>query len=206
MPEREVCPYDYYERTQPYPGGWAAARRGAQCRGGAERAAGAADGVPQAGLGLWRHWLHFIRQQKGHRGLQKKPSGRSSWRRTSWSSRRAASACAPWAPFVIVYPEGAFYTSDDAGAHASEIVKEHHHPRRAGRERPALRGDGPARWHDHLSEAETRFYKKQKRVALRNCGVIDPENIEEYIAADGYQALAKVLTDHDARRGHRDCT
>ena len=39
------------------------------------------------------------------------------------------------------------------------------------------------------------FYKKQLRVALRNCGAIDPENIDEYIAADGYQALGKILTD-----------
>ena len=39
------------------------------------------------------------------------------------------------------------------------------------------------------------FYKKQKRIALRNCGVIDPENIDEYIAFDGYKALAKVLTE-----------
>ena len=43
---------------------------------------------------------------------------------------------------------------------------------------------------------ETQFYKKQKRVALRNCGVIDPENINEYIAMDGYQALAKCLTEY----------
>ncbi|MDR1927181.1 MAG: NADH-quinone oxidoreductase subunit F, partial [Oscillospiraceae bacterium] len=40
----------------------------------------------------------------------------------------------------------------------------------------------------------TAFYKKQRRIALRNCGVIDPENIDQYIAADGYQALAKALT------------
>ncbi len=42
---------------------------------------------------------------------------------------------------------------------------------------------------------ETAFYKKQKRVALRNCGVIDPENIDEYIATNGYMALGKVLTE-----------
>ena len=41
---------------------------------------------------------------------------------------------------------------------------------------------------------QTNFYKKQLRVALRNCGVIDPEQVEEYIAVDGYQALAKELT------------
>ena len=43
------------------------------------------------------------------------------------------------------------------------------------------------------------FYKQQKRVALRNCGVIDPENIDEYIAFDGYKALAKVLTEMTPR-------
>ncbi len=42
---------------------------------------------------------------------------------------------------------------------------------------------------------ETSFYKKQRRVALRNCGVIDPENIDQYIAMDGYKALAKALTE-----------
>ena len=42
---------------------------------------------------------------------------------------------------------------------------------------------------------EVEFYAKQTRLALRNCGVIDPENIDEYIAHDGYQALAKVLTE-----------
>ena len=42
---------------------------------------------------------------------------------------------------------------------------------------------------------DIRFYQKQKRVALRNCGVINPENIDEYIAFNGYKALAKVLTE-----------
>ncbi|MCX7996110.1 MAG: NADH-quinone oxidoreductase subunit F, partial [candidate division WOR-3 bacterium] len=42
---------------------------------------------------------------------------------------------------------------------------------------------------------EVEFFKKQLRVALRNCGVIDPENIDEYIAFDGYKALSKVLTE-----------
>ena len=42
---------------------------------------------------------------------------------------------------------------------------------------------------------DTPFYKHQHRIALRNCGIIDPENIEDYIAVDGYQALAKVLTE-----------
>lgn len=43
---------------------------------------------------------------------------------------------------------------------------------------------------------ETDFYKKQHRIALRNCGVINPENIEEYIGTSGYEALGKVLTEY----------
>ena len=50
---------------------------------------------------------------------------------------------------------------------------------------------------------DTPFYKKQNRIALRNCGVINPENIDEYIACDGYQALGKVLTEMTPERGHR---
>ena len=42
---------------------------------------------------------------------------------------------------------------------------------------------------------DLNFYKKQKRIALKNCGIIDPENIEEYIAFDGYKAIEKVLTE-----------
>ena len=52
-------------------------------------------------------------------------------------------------------------------------------------------GDGPA-----TSLAETRFYKHQHRIALRNCGVINPESIDEYIGVDGYAALGKILTEH----------
>ncbi len=48
-------------------------------------------------------------------------------------------------------------------------------------------GDGPA-----TSLAETRFYKHQHRIALRNCGVINPESIDEYIGVDGYAALGKI--------------
>ncbi len=93
-------------------------------------------------------------------------------------------------PVVIVYPEDAFYsmiTVEDV----KEIVEEH-----------IVKGnivDRLLHKEAHGDEkivalAETNFYKKQTRVALRNCGVIDPENIEEYIAFDGYQALIKVLT------------
>ncbi len=93
-------------------------------------------------------------------------------------------------PIVIVYPEGSFY-SEVKVEDIPEIVEEH-----------LLKGRIVKRllYSETVTEEtvkplnETNFYKKQHRVALRNCGVIDPENIEEYIAYDGYQALAKALT------------
>ena len=100
-------------------------------------------------------------------------------------------------PIVIVYPDGTFYsrvTADDV----KEIVSEH-----------LLKGRIVSRlvYSDsetdkivekeakNVSLSDTKFYKSQKRVVLRNCGVIDPDNIEEYIAMDGYAALGKVLTE-----------
>ena len=93
-------------------------------------------------------------------------------------------------PIMIVYPEGCFY-SEVKVEDIPEIVEEH-----------LLKGRIVKRllYSETVTEDavkplnETNFYKKQHRVALRNCGVIDPENIEEYIAYDGYQALAKALT------------
>ncbi len=97
-------------------------------------------------------------------------------------------------PVVIVYPEGTFYsrvTADDV----SEIVAEH-----LLKGRPVTRlvydeTDGEKADDQPVALSDTSFYKKQKRVALRNCGVIDPENIEEYIGTGGYQGLGKVLTE-----------
>ena len=95
-------------------------------------------------------------------------------------------------PIMVVYPEGAFYSMvkpDDV----PEIVEEH-----------LLKGRIVKRLlyqetvvDDNTVKAlnETTFYGKQRRIALRNCGVINPENIDEYIAVDGYQALGKVLTE-----------
>ena len=95
-------------------------------------------------------------------------------------------------PIMIVYPEGSFYsrvTVDDV----KEIVEEH---LVKGRIVKRLLYDETVTETDEVKSLnETAFYKKQKRVALRNCGVIDPENIEEYIARDGYAALGKVLTE-----------
>jgi len=94
-------------------------------------------------------------------------------------------------PIMIVYPEGAFYsmvTPDDIG----EIISEH-----------ILKGRIVTRllYQETVTDENTiknlnhtKFYEKQMRVALRNCGVINPEKIEEYIAVEGYEALGRVLT------------
>ncbi len=94
-------------------------------------------------------------------------------------------------PIMIVYPEGTFYSKVTPGD-MHEIVTEHlvgGNPVRHLLYRETVKGD------EILALDQTPFYAKQKRVALRNCGVIDPECIQEYIAVDGYQALAKVLTE-----------
>ncbi len=94
-------------------------------------------------------------------------------------------------PIVLVYPEGSFYSMVKA-EDVPEIVSEH---LLKGRVVTRLLYDETVQEADVIPLAETGFYKKQKRVALRNCGVINPENIDEYIAVDGYQALGKVLTE-----------
>ena len=96
-------------------------------------------------------------------------------------------------PIMIVYPEGTFYHSVKV-ENVAEIVEEHFLKGRPV-ERLVYHDQGDADVHHATSLSETAFYKKQKRVALRNCGVINPENIDEYIANDGYQALGKVLTE-----------
>ena len=93
-------------------------------------------------------------------------------------------------PIVIVYPEGAFY-SQATPEGIKRIVDEHLVKGEICKDllyKETVHEDGSI-----ISLYETNFYKKQKRIALRNCGVIDPEDIEEYIATEGYQALYKVL-------------
>jgi len=96
-------------------------------------------------------------------------------------------------PIMIVYPEGSFYTHVKLDM-IPRIVDEH------------LIGGSPVKeflyeetvqeGSDHIKALdETEFYSKQNRVALRNCGVINPEDIKEYVARDGYAALHKVLTE-----------
>ena len=94
-------------------------------------------------------------------------------------------------PNVVIYPEGTYYCHVSA-EDAKEIVEEH-----------ILKGRTVSRLlYSEIDETgkatsltETPFYKDQVRIALRNCGIINPEDIDEYIAYDGYAALAKVLTE-----------
>lgn len=95
-------------------------------------------------------------------------------------------------PICIVYPEGSFY-SHVKESDVERIVEEHLLKGRIVKD--LLYVDKAA----EATQIETSinnvgFYKKQKRVALKNCGVINPEIIDEYIAFDGYQALGKALT------------
>ena len=96
-------------------------------------------------------------------------------------------------PIVIIYPEGTFYARV-AVEDVPEIVSEHLLKGRIV-ERLVHREEDENKELKALPLSETTFYKKQNRVALRNCGVINPENIDEYIGTDGYQALGKVLTE-----------
>ena len=94
-------------------------------------------------------------------------------------------------PIMIVYPEGTFYAQATPEG-VRRVVKEHLKEGNVCKDllyKETVHEDGSI-----ISLAETDFYKKQKRIALRNCGVIDPENIDEYIGTHGYEALYKALT------------
>ncbi len=94
-------------------------------------------------------------------------------------------------PIVIVYPEGTFYTQVKP-QDAKEIVAEHLLKGRIVERllyKEAMHSEAVPHYND------LPFYSKQVRLTLRNCGYIDPDSLEEYIARDGYQALAKVLTE-----------
>ncbi len=99
-------------------------------------------------------------------------------------------------PVVIIYPEGTFYSRVEE-KDVAEIVSEHLLKGRLvdrlvykDADENVIEEAGKT-----ISLNDTNFYKTQKRVALRNCGLIDPESIDEYIAMDGYAALGKVLTE-----------
>ena len=98
-------------------------------------------------------------------------------------------------PVMIVYPDGTFYSRVQP-EDIAEIVEEH---LLKGRVVTRLAytdtGDAEAKADELPSLNDTAFYRSQQRIALRNCGVINPEVIDEYIAMDGYKALGKVLTE-----------
>ena len=94
-------------------------------------------------------------------------------------------------PIMVVYPEGSFYSMVKV-EDIPEIVEEH---LLKGRIVTRLLYQETVEEDTIKSLNKTAFYEKQKRVALRNCGVIDPEKIDDYIAQDGYAALGKVLTE-----------
>ena len=94
-------------------------------------------------------------------------------------------------PVVLIYPEGAFYTHvspDDV----PEIVSEHIVKGRIVQRLLHKEGEDAEKV---TSLSDTRFYKNQYRIALRNCGVINPESIDEYIGTGGYEALGRALTE-----------
>ncbi|SHK34183.1 NADH-quinone oxidoreductase subunit NuoF [Tepidibacter formicigenes] len=93
-------------------------------------------------------------------------------------------------PIVKIFPDNVFYvhvSPDDAGEIINEHIIKGNIIERLLFEEPTIRKKVTK--HDEMS-----FYKKQMRIALRNCGLINPEDINEYIAADGYMALGKILT------------
>ena len=94
-------------------------------------------------------------------------------------------------PIMIVYPEGCFY-SEVKVEDVPEIVEEH---LLKGRMVKRLLYSETVTPEKIKGLSDTNFYKTQERVALKNCGVINPEDINEYIAYDGYQALGRCLTE-----------
>mgnify|MGYP003212822106 FL=1 len=93
-------------------------------------------------------------------------------------------------PLVIVYPEGTFYCQVKA-EDVEEIVESHLFK---GRIVERLLYHEPLTHESIPNYSEINFYKKQHRLVLENCGAINPEQIEEYIAVGGYEALAKAVT------------
>ncbi|MFP4468210.1 MAG: NADH-ubiquinone oxidoreductase-F iron-sulfur binding region domain-containing protein [Bacteroidales bacterium] len=94
-------------------------------------------------------------------------------------------------PIVKVIPDNTFYVSVEP-EDAKEIVAEH---AIKGRQVERLLYTDPVNKEKIPDSRGMGFYKKQIRIALRNCGLIDPENIDEYLAADGYEAMGRVMTE-----------
>ncbi len=102
-------------------------------------------------------------------------------------------------PIMIVYPEGSFYSEVKPSTPRNRPGASAQRPYR---QTAALPGDRPGGQQRQVLN-ETNFYAKQHRVALRNCGVINPENIDEYIAVDGYRGAGQGSDRNDPAAGHR---
>ncbi len=96
-------------------------------------------------------------------------------------------------PIVAVYPDRIYYAHVKP-EDVKEIVSEHIYKGRIV-PRMVLQDDEIEKVEEIIDINKIRFYAKQQRIALRNCGVINPEDINEYIARDGYMALGKVITE-----------
>ncbi len=94
-------------------------------------------------------------------------------------------------PIIVVYPEGTFYSHIKV-EDVEKITEEH---LLNGNIVKDLLFKGSIKEDEIVPINEVDFYKKQKRMALRNCGLINPEDVKEYIALDGYKALAKALSE-----------
>ena len=104
-------------------------------------------------------------------------------------------------PIVMIFPEGACY-SKVTELDVPEIVSEHIVKGRIVTRLLHMEGDEGK---SATSLSDTQFYKHQLRIALRNCGVINPESIDEYLGADGYTALERILTEQTPPQEIIDC-
>ena len=104
-------------------------------------------------------------------------------------------------PIVMIFPEGACY-SRVSEADVPEIVEEHIVKGRIVKRLLHMEGEGGD---TVTSLSDTQFYKHQMRIALRNCGVINPESIDEYLGVDGYTALERILTEKTPPQEIIDC-
>jgi len=94
-------------------------------------------------------------------------------------------------PIILVYPEGTFYKKVKK-EDVAQIVEEHFLKGRVVKRLLFETFDSKKVIESHK---EVTFFQKQQKIVLKNCGVINPESLEEYIATDGYLALGKVLTE-----------
>ena len=142
--------------------------------------------------GLRRYRLYFLRQSEQIVATLEKEIERNGLKDEVKVIKTGCFGLCALGPIMIVYPEGSFYSMVKP-EDIPEIVTEH---LLKGRIVKRLLYQETVQDDDTIESLNnTNFYKKQHRVALRNCGVINPENIDEYIGMDGYQALGKVLTE-----------